>query len=77
MRWYFMIYEAISLTTVESLNTLATQYIKKWLGTSPKATPEFLTSSERGLRITPLSDVYPGVPLSLCDPNSTLYSMNI
>ena len=58
MRWYFMIYEAISLTTVESLNTLATQYIKKWLGTSPKATPEFLTNSERGLGITPLTDVW-------------------
>ena len=58
MRWYFMIYEAISRTTVESLNTLATQYIKKWLGTSKTATPEFITNTERGLGITPLTDIW-------------------
>jgi len=58
MRWYFMIYECISHTTAENLSALANQFIKKWLQTSKTTTPELITSTARGLGITPLTDIW-------------------
>jgi hypothetical protein len=49
MRWYFLLYENISESTVNKLQESVMRALKHWSHTAVFAPPEFVTNEERGL----------------------------